>query len=285
MSAANVEVQVRIPKTRKRKKTSKKRKLTPEEKLVLKKNHTKLRKLQDRWRHGLNAKSDNSPPPRKFMTRSGRISKKPRLFSPSRLGFEDYTDAIETLEEIEEDSQYSHSESDGASNEPPITKDDEDEMREELKGFVVEAEESELSEDGDYVPSEASEESGSELSENSSSSEEEESPEQLKEELEELKYKYLIDDDKKKRPSSRTAPGVNATLVAGNIPAPSPMKRVNYTGVEDEDVVALIDAIVEQENKQEEEEASVKEQKEVPESLPEATPILERQNAVSPEVE
>jgi hypothetical protein len=96
-----------------------------------------------------------------YATRSGRKVRRPNYYSPTHEEdmYEDDVDyALNVVNEIEKNPDYSHSEDDSASSDPEI---DESKVAQELKGFITK-QLTDKNEDGDYIPSETSSSSESE---------------------------------------------------------------------------------------------------------------------------
>jgi hypothetical protein len=133
-----------------------------------------------------------------YETRSGRKVKKPKRYSPQHeeeLDDEDIAYALKIVEDIEQNPDYSHSESEeGEEEEEEIAEGEEDIKRiaQELKNFV--AKQLKSDDDAEYKPPEEEEEEDDEEDDESSSEEEIEA---IQKEIEDLK-KQEIDEAKEK---------------------------------------------------------------------------------------
>ena len=167
--------------TKKRK--SQEMEMTKEEKKALRRE---IRKKLDPYKKWI---------PAKQCTRSGRISRKPLKFSPSRLGPRELKEALKIAEEIEEKSDYSQSESDSASPEHIPSREEEILEIEDLKGFssssILE------DKDEDYIPPEESKDVEENDEEDNEEGSDEDLPpatkDELTKELNDLKAKWVID--------------------------------------------------------------------------------------------
>lgn len=131
--------------------------------------------------------------PEIYITRSGRKAKRRRLFSPGHLPAHELEEAIETLEDIERNPDYSHSEEEEAGPEVLPTPEEELEEKKEIQEFCKDV----IDKDKDYEPSNTDEESEEEKSEESDEENEEDETE-LKKEVDELVASSILDEHGKR---------------------------------------------------------------------------------------
>lgn len=153
--------------------------------------------------------------PKVLKTKSGRVVKKPRRYSPGRLTPDELDDAIDCLEEIKDHPHYSESEDEGAGKSESEEEDDAEELKAFVTGVVgvIEGEDADYEEQDEEEAEEEEELKGpvgvgedeeeEEEDEEEDDEEEEEAVKELVKEAEEFKKKgpreWVVDPEKEKQ--------------------------------------------------------------------------------------